>query len=86
MKAPLVPLALAFAAGVSLGLEASPPRWLLPAALGLGVLAAAAVARRRLAAAGATVLLLVALAGWARVALPDPWPALVGLRGGPTRM
>jgi competence protein ComEC len=86
VTAPLVPLALAFAAGVGLGLETLPPRWLLPAALGLGALVAAAVVRRRLAAAGAAVLLLVVLAGWARVALPDPWPALAGLRGGATRL
>ncbi|MGH7265018.1 MAG: DNA internalization-related competence protein ComEC/Rec2, partial [Candidatus Rokuibacteriota bacterium] len=39
-----------------------------------------------LAAGSAAVLALVGLAGWARVALPDPLPATTGLRPGPIRL
>jgi competence protein ComEC len=86
VTAPLVPLALAFAAGVWLGLEVAPPAWVLGAALGLAALAALAIRRGALGAASVSLLVLVALAGWARVALPDPWPPFTGLRGGPTRL
>ncbi len=86
MTAPLVPLALAFAAGVTLGLQVAPPGWLVAAALGLGPLAGLALVRRRLLAASAAILALVVLAGWARVELPDPWPPLAGLRAGSARL
>jgi competence protein ComEC len=86
VTAPLVPLALAFGAGVWLGLEVAPPGWVLVAALGLAGVAALSIRRGALGAASASLLVLVALAGWARLALPDPWPPLEGLRGGPTRL
>src|SRR5262249_38992343 len=86
VTAPLVPLALAFAAGVWLGLEIAPPWWVAGAALGLAAVAALAMRRGRLGAASAGLLALVVLAGWARVGLPDPWPPLDGLRRGPARL
>ncbi len=86
MTAPLVPLALAFAAGVWLGLLTAPPWWLAGTAAILLVLAGLALHRSALAAGSASILLVVVLAGWARVGLPDPLPPLAGLRGGPTRL
>ena len=82
MTAPVLPLATAFAAGVSLGLAAPPPGWLPAAGLGLGLLIALATRRDRRAVASAGALLLVGLAGWARTALPDPLPATMGLHAG----
>ena len=83
MSAPLLPLALAFALGVGLGLAVDTPVWLGP----VGFLAASAlllVGRgRSLAGASAGVLVLCALAGWARVTLPDPFPSLAGVHPGP---
>jgi competence protein ComEC len=83
VSAPLLPLALAFALGVGLGLAVDTPVWLDP----VGLLAASAlllVGRgRSLAGASAGVLVLCALAGWARVTLPDPFPSVAGLRPGP---
>lgn len=86
MTAPLVPVAVTFAAGIWLGLQSPAPGWLGPAALALGALALWAIGRRRLAAASAAVLVLVALAGWARVGLPDPLPRMSGVRAGPARI
>jgi competence protein ComEC len=83
VSAPLLPLALAFALGVGLGLAVDTPVWLGP----VGLLAASGlllVGRgRSLAGASAGVLVLCALAGWARVALPDPFPSVRGLHPGP---
>jgi competence protein ComEC len=81
-----VPVALAFGAGAWLGLETPAPLWLLGAGPVLAGLALTALARQRLAAASAATLALVVLAGWARVALPDPWPATAGLRPGTARL
>jgi predicted membrane metal-binding protein len=86
VTAPLVPLALAFATGVWLGLEVAPPGWVTGAALGLAGVVGLAIRRGRLGPASAGLLVLVVLAGWARVALPDPWPPLEGLRGGSTQL
>ena len=80
MSAPLLPLALAFALGVGLGLAVDTPVWLGPVGL-LAASAALLVGRgRSLAGASAGVLVLCALAGWARVTLPDPFPSVAGLR------
>ncbi len=83
MSAPLLPLAVAFALGVGLGLAVDAPAWLGP----FGLVAASAlllVGRgRSLAGASAGVLVLCALAGWARVTLPDPFPSVGGVRPGP---
>jgi competence protein ComEC len=86
VTAPLLLLAGAFAAGVALGLGVPPPGWLAPAGLGLAALVARAAWTGRLVAASAGAVLLVALAGWARTALPDPWPALAGLPPGVRRL
>lgn len=86
MTAPLLPLAVAFAVGVGLGLHAAPPRWIVMAAAVLLVLALVAARRGRLGAASAAILGLVVLAGWARPALPDPWPAVVGPTPGTLRL
>jgi len=86
VTAPLLPIAGAFAAGVALGLRVAPPPWVPGAGLLLGALAAVAARRGGLAAASAAVLALAGLAGWARVALPDPAPATTELRGGPMRL
>jgi competence protein ComEC len=86
VTAPLVPLAATFAAGVWLGLRTPMPLWFLaPAGLAAG-LGAEALRQRRLAAASAAALTLATLAGWARVSLPDPWPAITGLRAGAARI
>jgi competence protein ComEC len=83
VSAPLLPLAVAFAAGVWLGLAIAPPAWLVLAGMAGGALFLVAACRR--AAAGATLgaLLLCVLAGWARVALPDPFPPVRGIHPGP---
>lgn len=86
MTAPLVPIAAAFTVGVALGLMAPAPRWLALAGLAVGVLALAAAWRARLGTASAAVLVVVGLAGWARVELPDPVPATTGLRAGSIRL
>ena len=86
MTAPLVPLALAFAGGIWLGLLAPLPSWVPGAGAGLGVLTVWAAARARLGAATAGLLLLTGLAGWARTTLPDPWPEHSGLRPGRLRV
>jgi competence protein ComEC len=86
VTAPLVPLALAFAAGIALGLETAPPGWLPAAAAILAALATLALGRHHPGAATVAGLGLVLLAGWARIALPDPWPPITGLRSGPTRL
>ncbi len=82
MSAPLLPLAIAFAAGAWLGLMVEPPPWL--ALGGLGGAAGLLVAGRGRSLAGASVgvLVLCALAGWARVALPDPFPPVRGVTPG----
>jgi competence protein ComEC len=80
--APLLPVALAFAAGVGLGLAVVPPGWLVPAGLGLAVLLVAAARRGRPGVAGAGAVVLLLLAGWARTGLPDPLPPVSGLRPG----
>lgn len=82
-RAPLLPLALAFASGIALGLALAPPAWLLPAGALLLALAGLAARRGRLLAATGAVLALLVLAGWGRVALPDPFPLSRGLRAGP---
>jgi competence protein ComEC len=86
VTAPLLPLAVTFAAGVGLGLHVAPPRWIPGAAAVLLALALVAVRRGRLGAASGALLALVLLAGWARPGLPDPWPALVGPRPGTMRL
>jgi competence protein ComEC len=86
VTAPLLPLAAAFALGVGLGLRTAPPAWLVAAAAVLLGLALAAARRGRLTAASAALLALVVLAGWARPALPDPWPAVVGPSPGTLRL
>jgi competence protein ComEC len=83
MSAPLLPLAGAFAAGVWLGLAVEPPGWLVPVGATWGVVVLALARARAVAAASAAMLVLCALAGWARVALPDPFPALSGVTPGP---
>jgi competence protein ComEC len=79
-------VALAFAAGVALGHQVAPPDWLPWAGLGLAGLAGAGALRGRLVAAGTATLLVVGLAGWGRVALPDPWPDARGLYPGRLRL
>jgi competence protein ComEC len=83
VSAPLLPLALAFALGVALGLAVDAPAWLGP----LGLAAASALLLigrgRSLVGASTGVLVLCALAGWARVTLPDPFPSVGGARPGP---
>jgi competence protein ComEC len=81
VSAPLLPLALAFAAGAWLGLAIAPPAWLAVAGVGMGLLVLAA-GRRSGVSATAGALVLCALAGWARVALPDPFPAIDGIGPG----
>ncbi len=81
MTAPLLPIAAMFTAGIWLGLTLPAPGWLLGAGIGLGALAAGAAWRTHLTAASAAILLVVGLAGWARVELPDPLAA-TGLRPG----
>ena len=83
MTAPLLPLAVAFAVGAWLGLAVEPPMWVVVAGLvGGGLLIPLA---RGCSPAGASVgvLVLCVLAGWARVALPDPLPPLRGVGPGP---
>jgi competence protein ComEC len=83
VSAPLLPLAIAFAAGTWLGLVVEPPAWLGPAGL-LGAAGLLAAGRgRSLAGASAGIVVLCALAGWARVAVPDPFPPVRGVGPGP---
>ena len=82
MTAPLLPLALAFAAGAWLGLVVDPPRWLGLVGLGAAALLVVSGRGRSVVAASAGVLMLCALGGWARVALPDPFPAVYGVAPG----
>jgi len=86
VTAPLLPLALALAGGVWVGLRLPPPAWLAPAGLALAALAAAAARARPATVASAAVIVLAALAGWARVPLPDPFPAVRGIHPGPTTL
>jgi competence protein ComEC len=83
VTAPLLPLALAFAAGAWLGLAVDPPRWLGLGGLALAGLLVVAGRGRSLAGASVGVLVLGVLAGWARVGLPDPFPAVQGVMPGP---
>lgn len=83
MSAPLLPLALAFALGAGLGLGVEAPLWLGPAGLGGAALILVAGRGRSLAGASAGVVVLCGLAGWARVALPDPLPPVQGVLPGP---
>ena len=83
MNAPLLPIAIAFAAGAWLGLLIVPPTWVLAVAIGGGALLLAAARGPSRAAASVGVIVLCILAGWARVALPDPFPALRGVTAGP---
>ena len=83
VTAPLLPLAVAFAVGAWLGLAVEPPAWVVVAGIvGGGLLIPLA---RGYSPAGASVgvLVLCVLAGWARVALPDPFPPLRGVSPGP---
>jgi competence protein ComEC len=82
VSAPLLPLALAFAWGVGLGLHVEPPLWLGPAGLALTVLLLATGRGRSIVGASAGVVVLCVLAGWARGALPDPFPAVRGVSPG----
>lgn len=86
MTAPLVPLALALAGGVALGLEVAAPAWIVPAGIILAILVLAGVRAGSGVAPSGAALLLVALAGWARVGLPDPLPAVTGIRAGSARV
>lgn len=86
MTAPLIPVAGTFAAGIWLGLETASPGWLSWVGGGLAALVIVAALRGHLAAASAGALLLVGLAGWARVGLPDPLPAITGLQPGVLRV
>jgi competence protein ComEC len=83
VSAPLLPLAIAFGLGVWLGLFVGPPAWL--GLVGLAGVAGLCLAGRgrSLAGASAGVVVVCALAGWARVALPDPFPPVSGVRSGP---
>ncbi len=83
MSAPLLPLALAFAAGAWLGLAVEPPAWLGLVGLTAGAGLYATGRGRSLSGASAGVIVLCALAGWARVALPDPFPPVSGVSPGP---
>ncbi len=83
MSAPLLPLALAFALGAGLGLTVETPFWLPPAGLAGAVLLLVTGRGRSLAGASTGVVVLCLLAGWARVALPDPLPAVRGVVPGP---
>ena len=83
MSAPLLPLALAFALGAALGLGVETPLWLGAAGLAGAVLLLVVGRGRSLAGASAGVVVLCVLAGWARVALPDPFPPVRGAVPGP---
>lgn len=86
MTAPLLPLALGFAAGVWLGLVVAPPLWIALAGLALALLAGLAARAGTPAAATAGALLLAVLAGWARPGLPDPFPPVRGVTPGPATL
>jgi competence protein ComEC len=83
VTAPLLPLALAFALGAWLGLAVTPPGWLAPGGVALAALLIVTGRGRSLAGASAGVVVLCLLAGWARVPLPDPFPAVQGVVPGP---
>jgi competence protein ComEC len=83
VSAPLLPLAIAFAAGAGLGLAVEPPGWLGAAGLAGAAVLLVAGRGRSLAAASLGVAVLCVLAGWARVALPDPFPPVRGVGPGP---
>jgi competence protein ComEC len=83
VSAPLLPLAVAFALGAALGLRISGPWWLVPVGLAFAGLVLVAGRGRSLVGASVGVVLLCVLAGWARVALPDPFPPVRGVRPGP---
>ena len=86
VSAPLLPLAARVCPGRRRSASGSrDPSWLAPAGL-----AGAGSARGRARplpwpARSAGVVVLCVLAGWARVALPDPFPAVRGLVPGPRR-
>jgi competence protein ComEC len=82
VSAPLLPLALAFAAGAWLGLSIEPPTSLSLVGLVGGAGLYMAVRARSLAGVSVGVVVLCALAGWARVALPDPFPPVSGVGPG----
>ena len=83
MSAPLLPLALAFALGAALGLAVEAPLWLGPVGLAGAGLLLVLGRGRSVAGASAGVVVLCVLAGWARVALPDPFPVVRGVVPGP---
>jgi competence protein ComEC len=83
VTAPLLPLALAFALGAWLGLVVDPPGWLGAVGLGFAALLVLTGRGRSRAGAGVGILVLCVLAGWARVALPDPFPTVQGIAPGP---
>ena len=83
MSAPLLPLALAFALGAGLGLRVEPPSWLAVAGLAIAAMLLVTGRGRSLAGASAGVITLCVLAGWARGALPDPFPPVRGVAPGP---
>ncbi|HEX2501583.1 MAG TPA: DNA internalization-related competence protein ComEC/Rec2 [Methylomirabilota bacterium] len=86
MSAPLLPLALAFAVGAALGLGVAPPPWLGTVGLAGALLFLMAARGPSLAGASAGVVVLCVLGGWARVALPDPFPAVNGVVPGPVTL
>jgi competence protein ComEC len=83
VSAPLLPLALAFALGAGLGLEVEPPLWLGLAGLAGVALLLVTGRGRSVASASVGIVVLCALAGWARVALPDPFPVVHEIVPGP---
>jgi competence protein ComEC len=83
VTAPLLPLALAFTLGAWLGLEVDSPLWLGPVGLAAAALLVVTGRGRSVASASIGVVLLGVLAGWARVVLPDPFPAVRGVVPGP---
>jgi competence protein ComEC len=83
VSAPLLPLALAFALGVGLGLEVKAPLWLGSVGLAGAILLLVTGRGRSVAGASVGIVVLCVLAGWARVALPDPFPVVRGVVPGP---
>ena len=65
------------------GLAGALTPWLVPVGLASAGLLLLAGRGRSLVGASAGVVLLCALGGWARVALPDPFPPVRGVRPGP---
>lgn len=88
MTAPLLPVAVAFAGGVAVGLALAPPAWLPWAGLGLLAVSAVAIGRRRAGAATMGLLVLAGLAGWVRAGVatlpPGPDHLLYHRAAGPT--